>query len=188
MARSIAEEQKAPTGGETAPTPRALAASPIRAGIWNRLTAHGWRIGIGLLVTAGIATLVYGRLFAPVEVRSQEVTSGEIVAEVMGTGTLATHVKVTISTNITGLLSEVLADQGDQVKAGQVLARLDDRDLQRQVNVEEANVSARKATVDRLMADRNSAKSMLELSTKSYERVRELIGKNAIAQEEYDIR
>ena len=67
-------------------------------------------------------------------------SSGEIVAEVMGTGTVATHVKVTISSNITGLLTDVLFDQGDQVTAGQVVARLDDRDLRRQVKIEEANV------------------------------------------------
>jgi len=75
--------------------------------------------------------LVYLKMFAPVDVRSHEVRSGEVVAEVMGTGTVATHVKVTISANITGLLSEVLFDQGDQVKAGQVVAHLDDRDLMR---------------------------------------------------------
>ena len=132
--------------------------------------------------------LVYLKMFAPVDVRSHEVRSGEVVAEVMGTGTVATHVKVTISANITGLLSEVLFDQGDQVKAGQVVAHLDDRDLMRQVKVEEATVSARKATVDRLLADRNSAKSILELSTKNHERARKLLATSVIHQEEYDIK
>jgi HlyD family secretion protein len=125
-------------------------------------------------------------MFVPVDVRSQEVTSGEVAAEVMGTGTVATHVKVTISANITGLLAEVLFDQGDLVKAGQVVARIDDRDLQRQVKVEEATVSARKATVDRLIADRNSASSTLELVSRNYERAQRLLGSKSIAQEEYD--
>jgi HlyD family secretion protein len=143
---------------------------------------------IGLLAAGVGLTFAYWKMFAPVDVRSHEVTSGEILAEVMGTGTVATHVKVTISAHITGLLSELLFDQGDQVKAGQVVARLDDRDLKRQVKVEEANVSARKATVDRLLADRNSAKSTLELTTKSYERAKELLSTNAVSQEEYDIK
>jgi HlyD family secretion protein len=133
-----------------------------------------------------VLALVYWRFFAPIDVRSHEVISGEIVAEVMGTGTVATHVKVTISANITGLLSEVLFDQGDQVKAGQVVARLDDRDLIRQVKVEEANVSARRATVDRLMADRNSAKSTLELARKNYDRAERLVATRTISREEYD--
>jgi HlyD family secretion protein len=133
-----------------------------------------------------VAAIVYWKLFAPVDVRSHEVTSGEIVAEVMGTGTVATHVKVTISAHITGSLTEVLFDQGDEVKGGEVVARLDDRDLIRQVKVEEATVSARKATVDRLVADRKSAKSTLELATNNYERAQRLIPTNAISREEYE--
>ncbi|MEX1232276.1 MAG: efflux RND transporter periplasmic adaptor subunit [Planctomycetaceae bacterium] len=188
MANSTTDERTAPMGGKVAPTPRPLSARPFWSGLWGKLWAHIWQIGVGLLVAAVVTTLLFWRMFAPVDVRSHEVTSGEIVAEVMGTGTVATHVKVTISANITGLLSEVFFDQGDQVKAGQVVARLDDRDLTRQVKVEEANVSARKATVDRLIADRTSAKSLLELTTKSYERAKTLLGKNAISQEDYDIR
>jgi HlyD family secretion protein len=165
-----------------------MPAPRYRLGLWDKLIARRWQIGFGLLVAAAIATCTYWQMFAPVDVRSQEVIAGEIVAEVMGTGTLGTHVDVTISANVTGLLSEVLVDQGDQVKAGQAIARLDDRDLRRQVKVEEANVSARKATLDRLIADRNSATSMLELSTKSHERAAELISNSAISQEEYEIR
>jgi hypothetical protein len=68
------------------------------------------------LVIAGVVFLVYWRIFAPIAVRSHEVSSGEIVAEVMGTGTVATHAKVTISANITGLLAEVLVtDQTSQL-------------------------------------------------------------------------
>ena len=188
MDKSITEDRTAPTGGEGTAIPRPLSARPARSGLWDKLRGRTWHIVIGLLLAAGVMTFVYGRMFAPIDVRSHEIASGEIVAEVMGTGTVATHVKVTISANITGLLSEVLFDQGYEVKAGQVVARLDDRDLIRQVKVEEANVNASKATVDRLIADRNSAKSTFELTTKSYERAKSLLSKNAISQEEYDIR
>lgn len=186
MAKSATDERTEPRGSKVAPAPLILPARPVRSSLRGKLATYIWRIGIGLLVTAGVITFVYWRMFAPVDVRSHEVSSGEIVAEVMGTGTVATHVKVTISANITGLLAEVLFDQGDQVKAGQVVARIDDRDLQRQVKVEEANVSARKATVDRLIAERNSAKSTLELATRNYERAQQLLGSKAIAREEYD--
>src|SRR3990172_10839586 len=153
---------------------------------WKAVSRWLWRgLRIAVLV-AGVVVFVYWRFLTPVDVRSHEVRSGEIVAEVRGTGTVATQVKVTISANITGLLTEVLFDQGDQVKAGQVVARLDDRDLRRQVKVEEANVSARKATVDRLIADRNSAKSTLELASKNNERAERLILNNAISKEQHD--
>jgi HlyD family secretion protein len=128
----------------------------------------------------------YRLMLAPLPVYSHEVTSGGIVVEVMGTGTLETRVKNTISTKITGRIAEVLVDQGDRVKAGQVLVRLDDEDLKHQVEVEDANVSARKATVVRLIADTNFAKSTLDLASRNYERARNLIGTKAIAQEEHD--
>ena len=44
----------------------------------------------------------------------------------MGTGTLEARVKTTVSARIQERLAEVLVDQGDKVKAGQLLARLDD--------------------------------------------------------------
>jgi HlyD family secretion protein len=56
----------------------------------------------------------------------------------------------------------------------------------RQVKVEEATVSARKATVNRLIADRNSAKSTLELASKNYERAQRLFPAKSISREEYD--
>jgi HlyD family secretion protein len=145
-----------------------------------------WQIGLGILLVATVLAFGYWRMLAPIEVRSHEVKRGEVVAEVMGTGTLEAHVKVTVSSKISGRLTEVLVDQGDQVKAGGLLARLEDEDLKHQVEVEEATVSARKATVERLIADKNFAKSTLELATKNYERAQGLIGSKVISQEEYD--
>jgi HlyD family secretion protein len=156
------------------------------SGFWRNLRGRFWQISFGFLIVAAIMAFVYERFLAPVDVLSHEVKSGEIVAEVMGTGTVEAHVKVTISSKISGRLTEILVDQGDQVKAGKVLARLDDHDLKHQVEVEEATVGARKAMVERLIADRNSAKSTLELATKNYERAQPLFAQRAISLEEYD--
>lgn len=158
---------------------------PFRFRFWGVVRGRIWQMGVASVVVAGALAFVYWRLLALVDVRSHEVRSGEIVAEVMGTGTVATHVKVTISANITGLLSEVLFDQGDQVESGQVIARLDDRDLIRQVKVEEANVSARKATVERLIADKNSAQSNLERASHDFERAQRLPNQ-ALSRQDYD--
>ena len=56
----------------------------------------------------------------------------------MGTGTLEARVKTTISPRIQERLAEVLVDQDDVVKTGQLLARLDDGELKQQVEVAEA--------------------------------------------------
>ena len=73
-----------------------------------------------------MAGLVYWLKFSPVPVTEHQVAQDEIVAEVMGTGTLEAHFKSTISPRIAGRLQKVLVDQGDVVKSGQLLVRLDE--------------------------------------------------------------
>ena len=129
------------------------------------------------------------RLLVPVRptpVLSHRVAEGEIVAEVMGTGTLDAHVKATISTKIPGRLVKLLVDEGDQVRAGQEVARLDDHDTRHEVEIEEANVTARKANVERLIADKAYSKSVLDLASISYHRAQKLAVANAVSQEELD--
>jgi len=117
------------------------------------------KVGLVSVVVAGVVS--WGRS-APVAVVKHEIGRGEVVAEVMGTGTLETHFRATIGPKISGLITEVLVDQGDHVKAGQVLVKLDDRDLKRQVEAAEATVAADEASVKRQEADRVRAGAVLE--------------------------
>ncbi len=91
-----------------------------------------------LLLALLVGFAVYRMKFAPMPVMTHQVATGPVVAEVMGTGTLEARVKTTISPRIQERLAEVLVDQNDAVKAGQVLARLDDGELKLQVAVAEA--------------------------------------------------
>jgi HlyD family secretion protein len=145
-----------------------------------------WTAGKFMLVPALVVAAVYWFKFAPLAVEQHSVSSGEIVAEVMGTGTLDAHIKATVSTKIPGRLVKVDVDQGDQVTAEQILGRLDDDDLKHEVEIEEANVAARKATVERLQADIVHAKATLELATASEGRIRRLLAPKAVSQEEFD--
>ena len=71
--------------------------------------------------------------FAPMVVLTHTLATGPVVAEVMRTGTLEARVKTTISPRSQERLAEVLVDQGDAVRNGQLLARLDDGELKMQV-------------------------------------------------------
>jgi multidrug efflux pump subunit AcrA (membrane-fusion protein) len=114
------------------------------------------------------------------------VEPGEIVVEVMGTGTLDAHVKAAISTKIPGRLKKVLVDQGDTVKEGQEVARLDEHDLGHEVEVEEANVGAKKAAVERLQAEITQTKVVLTQATSNEARVRRQIASGVGSQDELD--
>lgn len=152
----------------------------------GRLHAQLSRIALVLLVVLAAALISYRYALAPISVRSHQVKAGELIEEVMGTGTLEARTQVTISTKISGRIIELLADQGDRVSRSQVLVRLDDSDLGCQVEVEEANVAARKAMVDRLIADKTHAQAALDLATLSHTRATRLSKQKVLSEEELD--
>jgi len=152
--------------------------STIRRWIWRVL-----RVGVVLVIVAGI---IYWVRFAPIPVAQHQVQRSEIVAEVMGTGTLEAHVKATVSSKISGRITAVLVDQGDGVKQGQLLVRLDDKELNQQVAIAEASREAAQAAIDRLKTDKDRATAVFEQAKKSHARVEALFAKNLISRDELD--
>jgi HlyD family secretion protein len=104
----------------------------------------------------------------------------------MGTGTLEARIKANIGAKISGLLTEVLADQGDRVKAGQPLIKLDDRDVKQQVESAAASVAAAAAAVDRLLAERKRAGAILDQARREYDRLQQLRASDTASKVEYD--
>ena len=106
------------------------------------------------LVLLAVVIVVIVRIkFASTPVVASVVQQTNVVAEVMGTGTLEARIKTTLSPRIQERLAEVLVDQGDFVRADQLLARLDDGELKRQVEVSEAALASAKATAARVHVD-----------------------------------
>lgn len=138
-------------------------------------------------VLISIATFIVFRVkFAPVPVVAHTVEQGQIVAEVMGTGTLEARVKTTLSPRIQERLAEVLVDQNDTVKAGQLLARLDDGELKQQVEIAEAALAAAKATAERVRVDEARAKAVEEQARLAHKRLADLITTRAVPQADFD--
>lgn len=150
------------------------------------ITRHLRRL-VQILVPAGLVMAVtYWFGFRPVPVAAHRPTRGEIVAEVMGTGTLEAHIRATVSPKISGLITKVAVDQGDRISAGQVLVQLDDRDLRRQVQIAEATLDAATAGLDRLRADRARAVAVLEQARREHDRLAGLKAANTASSVEYD--
>ncbi len=138
------------------------------------------------LVVAIAGYLIYLFRFSPVPVASHRIERGEIVAEVMGTGTLEARLKVTISPKISGRIRELRADQGDRVEAGEVLVRLDDDELAQQVEISLASLAVTQAAVDRLKADRGRAMAVLAQARREHERVQRLVEQEVSTGSEFD--
>jgi multidrug efflux system membrane fusion protein len=89
-------------------------------------------------------------LSAPPSVTVVHPRRGPAVQAVYATGTVEPTVMVPISAHSTARLVELNVDEGQTVAKGQVLARLEDDDLRRAVEVTEAEERYTKAELDRL--------------------------------------
>ncbi len=139
-----------------------------------------------ILLIIFIALVIYKVKFSPVPVSTSVALNGEVVEEVMGTGTLEAHYQTSVSSKIQGLIVELLADQNDWVEIGQLLARLDDSDLAREVSTQEAIVNADEATVERVKADQARSKAIFDQAQKDYDRYAGLLVSKSISQEVMD--
>jgi HlyD family secretion protein len=139
-----------------------------------------------LVVAAVVAFAVYRLKFSPTTVMAHTVVTGEVRGEIMGTGTLEARIKTTISPRIQERLAEVLVDQGDYVKSGQLLARLDDGELKRLVEVSEAALAGAKATAVRVRVDEARAEAVEQQAKQDHKRVTDLVATKVSSQAELD--
>ena len=149
----------------------------------RRVISIGWKL---VILAAIVAFVVYRMRFAPIPVESRIVTTGPIVQEVMGTGTLESRVSATIGPRVSGLITQVLADQGDRVTKRQLLATLYDGDLRQQVEMAKADLAASKAGVDRAAADIAAAEATAVQARASYSRNSQLVAQKLISPDEFD--
>ena len=100
-----------------------------------------------LLVIAGAVSLVRGR--APeVEVATAHVSSGNVRATLLNaSGYVTPRRRATVAAKITGLMKEIYVDEGMRVKAGQVVAVLDQSDYEKQLLAAKADRDATQASL-----------------------------------------
>ena len=100
-----------------------------------------WIIVIVLvLAAAGGAYYYYSNVYAQAQAPTEEptittaqVSQGDLVITASGSGTLVPSSEVSQGFRSSGVLAELLVEVGDRVEAGQLLARLDDIDVQDQI-------------------------------------------------------
>ncbi|MCX7193308.1 MAG: efflux RND transporter periplasmic adaptor subunit, partial [Proteobacteria bacterium] len=144
---------------------------------------------LAVLLISGFAWVVLTRgPLAPVKVTVEKIQTGTLAAEVFGIGLVEARHNYTVSPVMTGRISKLAVDQGDQVQAGQVVAELDPIDLNE------------KLTSSRLMAERaaNSikvaeaqliqAQSQGKTISASYKRYSELQAQGFVSRELLDAR
>jgi len=140
-----------------------------------------------LLVAAAVALKM--TLLAPPKVKVVSVEKRDLTAQVYGNGTVEAKVVVGVSSKITGRIVELYADQGDRVKRGQLLAKLENDDFRQQEQQSEAGLSRSAANLDVERANEQKAKVNLVLAEKNAQRFKALSEKNLVSKleaEQYD--
>ena len=133
-----------------------------------------------------LALLIAGALLAwlqdgdsPVRYATAEVQRGMLTIRVTATGTLQPVNQVDVGSELSGIIDTVEVDYNDQVKVGQVLARLDTDKLQAEVLQSQAALEAAQAKVLEVKA------TVLETRLK-FQRCEDLAARKMCPQEDVD--
>lgn len=125
-------------------------------------------------------------LFAPPRVKVVTVRKLDLTSQVYGNGTVEAKVVVGVSSRVTGRIVAVYADQGDVVKRGQLLAKLENDDVLQQQRQSEAGLNRSTADVSVEQANLQKARATLALAEKNARRFKILAEKNLVARLEAD--
>ncbi len=140
-------------------------------------------IGVGLVVLIGSAaafSIRAGRKNVT-EVRIEGVKKGDLVAVVTASGWVRPHTKVDVQSDVMGRVTEIHVKEGDAVKKGQILVRIDPTQL-------EANLERARAGVSQALAQAAQQHATAVQAQRAYQRAQEMAKANAqlVSQQQLD--
>lgn len=126
-----------------------------------------WRIVAGLVVVllgaAGVGYHVWKQAHPPLPV-GISVGNGRIEAD-----------EIDIDTKFAGRVAQLLADIGDTVAPGQVVARMDTRDIEQSLSKAEAQAGQAQRAIDEAQANLNQQETTKKLAEQEMDRTRQLL-------------
>jgi HlyD family secretion protein len=151
-------------------------------------------IVLGALVVVGIivGTVVHSRSDVP-SVTTAKAASEDLIATVSGTGQIKPKTYVNVGATSFGRITHLYVKEGDHVKAGTVLATVENVQPQATVSAQQAAIAASKTDISSYIAAENTAianvaqaKADLEQKTLDYGRAKELYNDKLIAKQDFD--
>jgi HlyD family secretion protein len=126
--------------------------------------------------------------------RFAKVERGALSAAVSASGTLSALVTVQVGSQVSGLIKEIKADFNSEVKANQVIARLDPETFESRVTQAEADLTAAESATEVArgnlvvrQAEVNKAQIALDEAMRNLERKRGLIAQGFLSAAELDV-
>lgn len=151
-------------------------------------TVLKWVVGVGLvlaLVMGGAGVFLYPQIKKMVHqmqagetgtpVRTERVERGRLVRTVSAPGQVQPKTKVSISARVAAQILELPYREGDRVREGDVVVRLEDRDLQASVDSAQASLEAEQARLE-------GARASYVNAVAEWERQKSLFGSNDVSK------
>ncbi|MFS8836128.1 efflux RND transporter periplasmic adaptor subunit [Synechococcus sp. WC101] len=187
------------------PTPAKSADQPLpQTGSHNRGLPIGWILVGILLAGLGGGILVQRQLRQQTAQRLERLTVPvqvtDLAQRLRVSGQVQPIRQVNVSPRESGRLAELLVDQGDEVAAGQVLARMDYGDLASGIRQAQARIQELQARLAELQAGErpqviaaaqarvDAARSQVRLAERELERIQTLVQQGVVARSELDQR
>lgn len=153
-------------------------------------------IASGVLAMLALAAALWwglGDAQEPPQYRTASLERGPLEAAVSAAGTVKPVVQVTVGSQVSGQIAEILADFNTEVKKGQLIARIDPQSFQYQVRQAQADLDAARAQVLQQQAGVAAqqaavAKARLDADNarRDLERKQGLLEQNFISPAEFD--
>lgn len=96
--------------------------------------------------------------------------------------------EIDIDTKFAGRIAELFADEGDMVSAGQVVARMDTRDLEASLKKSQAQVRQAQRSLDEAHADLEQQNAQVKFAKQELDRASNLVQKGFATRELFDQR
>ncbi len=167
----------------------------------NRKSAIKW--GIIALIVVALAALAYNT-FKPKEETPNYITAkaeiGDIENNVMASGKVKALNTVDVGAQVSGEVTRLFVDVGDEVKKGDLIAQIDQVTQKNNLSNEQASLEqseaaiqsaeaellSRQASLKSAYADLNSRQSEYKQAQADFARLQNLVAIDAISQQEYD--
>ena len=125
------------------------------------------KIGLATVAGAGLLAAACSSAPATPEVRTAQVSRGAVTQTVAVSGSVSTAGTVKLNPATNGKVAQLLVSAGQQVSAGQPLARLETADLQAALDTAQNNLAAAQTNYDKALAAANDARSSLATTQQS---------------------
>jgi RND family efflux transporter MFP subunit len=126
----------------------------------SRRPVWPWMAGVVLVLLAAAGIAVYalrGRAAVVQTATAVAASAGDNAAVLQATGYVVARREATVSAQIIGTLTQVLVEEGEHVRKGQILARLEDTQYKAQLDASEAQYAAARAQVVQARAQSKQA-------------------------------